>query len=320
MIIPLLKQHGACNALELHDLMRKEGTADGDILVADKLHHAHVELLLRNMQAECCDVDCEGGGALRMEAYCRHARALFPLAGMEPVGAVLGQGGNLEEAEGPPLRARLPGRDGGLALPLGAEEEEEEEEDDDGGGGGGRPLPVPPTKREWVIRVGGRSNALIGLGAAYAARARRSAALSNMGARPVTADMEDFGGGGGGSGGLVVKARKGASATAIAAAAAAALAATEAARARGTLRYDESAMEAEAEGGEDEDEEEEEEEEETGDFPRYRWVRKAGAAANFAHVPCGLCPVFEKCTPLGVISPATCVYLSAWMEAPLEDA
>ena len=30
--------------------------------------------------------------------------------------------------------------------------------------------------------------------------------------------------------------------------------------------------------------------------------------------PCGVCPVVDDCTPGGVISPATCVYLDKWLE------
>ena len=61
-------------------------------------------------------------------------------------------------------------------------------------------------------------------------------------------------------------------------------------------------------GEEDEDEEE--------PYPRYRLVRNAGSGVNgFALSPCGVCPVFHKCTPLGVISPATCVYMTAWLHS-----
>ncbi|KAL0019133.1 hypothetical protein WJX79_006207 [Trebouxia sp. C0005] len=30
--------------------------------------------------------------------------------------------------------------------------------------------------------------------------------------------------------------------------------------------------------------------------------------------PCGVCPVFNECTPDGPISPATCVYFQQWLE------
>lgn len=48
----------------------------------------------------------------------------------------------------------------------------------------------------------------------------------------------------------------------------------------------------------------------------------AGAAAGLGaplpnalfSTPCGTCPVFSKCSPDGVISPKTCVYLDAWLD------
>ncbi|XP_076925272.1 uncharacterized protein LOC143588040 [Bidens hawaiensis] len=38
---------------------------------------------------------------------------------------------------------------------------------------------------------------------------------------------------------------------------------------------------------------------------------KTGALAS---VPCGLCPRIRECTPGGLISPATCVYYTKWLE------
>ncbi len=305
LLTPLLKTHGARSAAQLHELAARTETRWGDKLVADLLRPEHFELLLRNMQAEMCDVDCAGGGAARLAAFSRHARALFPLGGAEPVGALLGAGGQLEEEDGL-LCARLPGGEGRGVFEEGGGEEEEEEEEGGGGGGGGRPAPAPVSlKREWVIRVGGRASALIGLGAAFAARSRRSASyLANAGPG-ATVDLEDM------FVGLRGGVRKGATATAVAAAAAAAAAKTDSARARGALRYDESAMEAEGSGGGSDGDDEEEVEEEC--FPRYRWLRKGAALAHFSSVPCGVCPVFEKCSPQGVISPATCTYMSAWL-------
>jgi hypothetical protein len=129
--------------------------------------------------------------------------------------------------------------EGGVALEEGGEEEEEEEEGGGGGGSGwggrGRGAALAPphpdtVKREWVIRVGGRAQALIGLGSAFAARSRRAASyLANMGPG-ATADLEDMFVGLRGGG-----ARKGATATAVAAAAAAAEAKTVAARERGVI-------------------------------------------------------------------------------------
>ncbi|DBA81657.1 hypothetical protein WJX77_003870 [Trebouxia sp. C0004] len=34
----------------------------------------------------------------------------------------------------------------------------------------------------------------------------------------------------------------------------------------------------------------------------------------FTSIPCGVCPVFNECTPDGPISPATCVYFQQWLE------
>ncbi len=36
---------------------------------------------------------------------------------------------------------------------------------------------------------------------------------------------------------------------------------------------------------------------------------------SFTDTPCGLCPVFDQCTPEGTISPAKCVYLKQWLSA-----
>jgi len=47
--------------------------------------------------------------------------------------------------------------------------------------------------------------------------------------------------------------------------------------------------------------------------PRYRIVRPGGGVNGFAFSPCGVCPVLDKCSPTGVISPSTCVYLGAWL-------
>jgi len=71
--------------------------------------------------------------------------------------------------------------------------------------------------------------------------------------------------------------------------------------------------------GEEEDEEEEGggylEEEGEDAYPVYRVVRRTGGTVNgFTLTPCGVCPVFDKCTPTGVISPSTCVYIGAWLE------
>jgi hypothetical protein len=35
---------------------------------------------------------------------------------------------------------------------------------------------------------------------------------------------------------------------------------------------------------------------------------------HLSSVPCGTCPVAAKCTPGGVISPETCIYMSHWLQ------
>jgi hypothetical protein len=47
---------------------------------------------------------------------------------------------------------------------------------------------------------------------------------------------------------------------------------------------------------------------------RYVRVRPTAHEDHLTGVPCGVCPVFEKCVPGGVISPTTCVYFSTWLE------
>lgn len=34
----------------------------------------------------------------------------------------------------------------------------------------------------------------------------------------------------------------------------------------------------------------------------------------FTSIPCGVCPVFNECTPDGPVSPATCVYYQQWLD------
>ena len=36
--------------------------------------------------------------------------------------------------------------------------------------------------------------------------------------------------------------------------------------------------------------------------------------------PCGVCPVIAQCTDGGIVSPATCVYLTKWMDADDVDS
>jgi DNA-directed RNA polymerase III subunit RPC6 len=48
------------------------------------------------------------------------------------------------------------------------------------------------------------------------------------------------------------------------------------------------------------------------------WYRPAAQQVShydrFTSVPCGVCPVFQKCAPGGVISPETCKYLTQWLD------
>lgn len=68
--------------------------------------------------------------------------------------------------------------------------------------------------------------------------------------------------------------------------------------------------------------------------PSYSLAKKISVPDAFTATPCGVCPVrslatlvrcpalktflfvqvFDDCTPTGVISPATCVYLDKWLE------
>jgi hypothetical protein len=38
------------------------------------------------------------------------------------------------------------------------------------------------------------------------------------------------------------------------------------------------------------------------------------ATSPLTSVPCGVCPVFDRCHDGGVISPATCVYFQKWLD------
>ena len=53
---------------------------------------------------------------------------------------------------------------------------------------------------------------------------------------------------------------------------------------------------------------------------RLFYLLRPGATAvaaldGYTEVPCGVCPVAKECTPGGVISPETCVYMTAWLNA-----
>jgi len=46
----------------------------------------------------------------------------------------------------------------------------------------------------------------------------------------------------------------------------------------------------------------------------FRHVLSTPAVNHLAGIPCGSCPLFHDCTPGGVISPETCVYMSGWLD------
>lgn len=45
----------------------------------------------------------------------------------------------------------------------------------------------------------------------------------------------------------------------------------------------------------------------------YRPARRRLPFSDFGSIPCGVCPVINKCSPDGPISPATCVYYNEWL-------
>ena len=46
----------------------------------------------------------------------------------------------------------------------------------------------------------------------------------------------------------------------------------------------------------------------------YAIAKRITVPDALSAMPCGVCPVFEDCTPGGVISPATCVYIDKWLD------
>ncbi len=50
----------------------------------------------------------------------------------------------------------------------------------------------------------------------------------------------------------------------------------------------------------------------------YRRVRPTPAVNHLASLPCGPCPVFKECTPGGVISPTSCVYMNNWLKSVVD--
>ena len=262
----MLDRHGPSTPTELLERITETKVADVN------LERSHILHILQTLQADGI-VDTEHGAFSRARAYTAPARPLFPFSGADAVGSILGISGAAEEDE--------------LPVELATDES-----------GGGTAL-----RTTRVLRTGGRSHAMIGLGAAFAARARRSAfmgALSDATFAAGVLDADASDGEGGGGAGAGAGRRPGMTARGSAAAAKV--------RAAKQLRYDR--MEAEAAGRDDPIDIEDADDDED---PRYRIVRLGAGANGFAHSPCGVCPVAEKCRPSGLISPATCVYLSAWL-------
>ncbi|CAN8077342.1 unnamed protein product [Agarophyton chilense] len=46
----------------------------------------------------------------------------------------------------------------------------------------------------------------------------------------------------------------------------------------------------------------------------FRRATHTPAVNHLTSIPCGSCPVFHDCSPDGVISPKTCVYMKEWLE------
>ena len=56
-----------------------------------------------------------------------------------------------------------------------------------------------------------------------------------------------------------------------------------------------------------------------GGPPLYKMTRLPQNPFNLASAPCGICPVSDQCHEDGEISPATCVYLSEWLDPDFEE-
>lgn len=54
--------------------------------------------------------------------------------------------------------------------------------------------------------------------------------------------------------------------------------------------------------------------------PFYRPTPQEVSHYDFlTSMPCGVCPVFDQCTPGGVISPQSCVYFDHWLDESQQD-
>ena len=52
----------------------------------------------------------------------------------------------------------------------------------------------------------------------------------------------------------------------------------------------------------------------------YKISKPAPMPNYYTDTPCGVCPVANRCTEGGVISPSSCEYMRQWLNAPAEEA
>lgn len=52
----------------------------------------------------------------------------------------------------------------------------------------------------------------------------------------------------------------------------------------------------------------------------YKISRPIHPPTYFTDVPCGVCPVFDKCEEGGLISPETCLYMTQWLDMQGQDS
>jgi DNA-directed RNA polymerase III subunit RPC6 len=48
----------------------------------------------------------------------------------------------------------------------------------------------------------------------------------------------------------------------------------------------------------------------------YKVAKNINPPNYLTETPCGICPVSSQCCEGGIISPATCIYMTQWLEAP----
>lgn len=57
----------------------------------------------------------------------------------------------------------------------------------------------------------------------------------------------------------------------------------------------------------------------TEDAVRWRLARTFDDHDHLSQIPCGLCPVAERCEPGGVVAPETCAYYNAWLAQAMDE-